>query len=67
MPKVYLRTVMAGPDGVRHPGWHDIDDETAAALLAGGFAVPAASDAVETASVEAPETGAMPRPSRRRG
>lgn len=65
MPKLFLRTVMAGPGGVRHPGWHTFDDATAEALIDGGHAVP--EEGTESASVEPPENAALPRPTRKRG
>lgn len=64
MPKVQLRTLMAGPEGVLQPGWHEFDEETAQALVAGGYAV---QEVVETAAVEAPEQAVMPRGARKKG
>lgn len=63
MPRVNLRTMMAGPDGVRQPGWHEVDAETAAVLIEGGYAT---ADTVETASMQPSETAAMPKPSRKK-
>ena len=49
---------MAGPDGVFHPGTiREIDDETGAQLIAGGYAVN-----VEEPSEEGPGVDPPPKP-----
>ena len=55
--KVFLLTLMAGPEGVVHPGAViDVSIEEARELIAGGFAEPAGQagkpEAVDPAPVE---------------
>ena len=64
MPRLFLRTVMAGPAGVRYPGVHDFDDATAEALIEGGHAIPEAGS--ESAAMAPSENAALPRPTRKR-
>lgn len=63
MPEITLRTTAAGPGGVLYPGKHTVDDATAAALIAGGYAVGDAP--IEAAALEPAETAAQ-RPARAR-
>lgn len=63
MRSVMLKTIMAGPDGVYHPGKHRLPKNEAHRLVAGGLAEyadnppPAAADPLpaETAIVSAPK------------
>ena len=50
-------TIMAGPDGNRQPGVHDLPDDEAMALVAGGYAehVEPAPDEAELEAEEAAE------------
>jgi len=64
---VTMKTTMAGPDLIAHYGQKiDVPEDLASALIEGGFAIPA-NNAVESASIAAPETAIMPKPSRKRG
>jgi hypothetical protein len=64
MRKIILKSIMAGPDGIRNPGKHTVPAEIAAALVAGNHAAyadnrpPVARDPqpTETATVTPPET-----------
>jgi len=69
--KIKLLSITAGPDGVRHPGIHDIPDDEARRLVAARFAVMVEPEVkakpqgvVEQARAKEPETAAI-RPSRR--
>jgi hypothetical protein len=58
MPRVRLLTVMAGPAGCHDVGAIiDVDDDTAAALVAGRFAID-----LDGATAPAPETAELPTP-----
>ena len=49
--RVLLKTLLAGPNGVRSPGEHEVSNEEGAALCAAGYATPLHASEVERAVV----------------
>jgi hypothetical protein len=65
--KVRMRTLSAGPDGVRQAGRvYEVPKDEGEELIDRGFADPAGKDDIEEATAGASETAAR-RPSKRAG
>lgn len=72
MTKIIMRTTLAHPVyGCAGPGGHlTVDDDTAKALIAGGYAFAVGGEALlaptrESAAMGQPETAVQPKPARK--